>query len=283
MKTDKWLYFRNVSAIADDDGFVGSGYNTPTSICIPASSVVNMHPTNDTTLRIGVAPVKYQGGHNQYTISGFHSTDFIDITIGDNKHKEVMATINSAATNARTPFIVIADDVTGEYIHSSISAAESIVASMFPTGVGVHEYYEVVSTSASADADDKVAGQLDLKLQAGAILLEAAITARVLSAHANGKVALDYHSASIADGATAAGTEWIGAGSSGTTSIPDADLNAGSGGVLDDSVHSGTAVPVDRATAETYFQVAACEDISGGTVQVGVYIKWFGKGGLISY
>jgi hypothetical protein len=95
--------------------------NEPTSICIPASSVVNMYPTNDTTLRIGVTAVKNQGGHTQYTTSGYHSADYVDLAIGTNKHKEVMAAINSAATNARTPFIVIADNVAGKYIHSSIS------------------------------------------------------------------------------------------------------------------------------------------------------------------
>ena len=114
MKTDKWLYFRSVTAVASDDGEVSSE-NYPSSICIPASSVVNMLPTDDTTLRIGATPSKNQGGDNQYTVNGYHQTDYIDLTLGaNNKHKEVMAAINSAATNARTPFIVIADDVTGE-------------------------------------------------------------------------------------------------------------------------------------------------------------------------
>jgi hypothetical protein len=86
MKTDKWLYFRSVAAVASDDG-ESSSANEPTSICIPASSVVNMYPTNDTTLRIGVTAVKNQGGDTQYTTSGYHSADYVDLAIGTNKHK----------------------------------------------------------------------------------------------------------------------------------------------------------------------------------------------------
>ena len=133
MKTDKWLYFRTVSAVADDDGYL-TYEDDGTSICIPASSIVNMYPASDTALRIGIAAVKNQGGDNQYTTSGYHEADYVDLTIGANKHKEVMAAINSAATNARTPFIVIADEVSGEYIHSSISANAVL---SFPSHTGV--------------------------------------------------------------------------------------------------------------------------------------------------
>jgi hypothetical protein len=281
MKTDKWLYFRSVAAVASDDGESFSE-NEPTSICIPASSVVNMYPTNDTTLRIGVTAVKHQGGDTQYTTSGYNSTEFVDLAIGTNKHKEVMAAINSAATNARTPFIVIADDVAGKYIHSSISDCTRIHAPRFPPGVGVHEYFEVLTTSVAANADGKVCAELDMKIPAQAILLEAAITARVLGSHANGAVRLDFHSATTANGASAAGTEWIGAGSSGATSIPNADLDAGSGAVLNATVHSGTAAPISRGTAETFLQVVACEDLSGGAPIIGVYVKWFGSGGRLA-
>ena len=285
MKTDKWLYFRNIGTVGTDDGIVGSNYSTPTSGCYPASRIMNMHPTDDTTLRIHLKPVKFIGAQ-EYSIvaQGYHDCDFIDINLkANNKHKEVMDAINSAMTNSRTPFIVIGDDVTGEYIHTSISSMENIVNNRFQPGVGMHEYFEVVATSTSADADGEVAAQLDMKLPAQAILIESAITVRVISAHANGQVRLDYHNASLADAASAAGTEWIGAGASGGTSIPNADLDAGSGGTLNSSVYSGTAAPVHRAGNETYFQVVACEDLSNASFYVGVYLKWFGGGGKISY
>ena len=287
MKTDKWLYFRNIGTVGTDDGVVGSNYDTPTSGCYPASRIMNMHPTDDTTLRIHLKPVKFipSGAQEYSTVAQvYHGCDFVDINLkANNKHKEVIDTITSAMTNSRTPFIVIGDDVTGEYIHSSISSIENIVNHNFSPGVGMHEYFEVVATSTSADADGEVAAQLDIKLPAQAILIESAMTVRVLSSHANGEVRLDYHNASLADAASAAGTEWIGAGASGTTSIPNADLDAGSGGTLNSSVHSGTAAPVHRAGNETYFQVVACEDLSNASFYVGVYLKWFGNGGKISY
>ena len=49
MKTDKWLYFRTVSAVADDDGTL-TYEDDATSICIPASSIVNMYPAGDAVL-----------------------------------------------------------------------------------------------------------------------------------------------------------------------------------------------------------------------------------------
>jgi len=397
MKTDKWLYFRTVSAVADDDGTL-TYEDDATSICIPASSIVNMYPAGDAVLRIGVTAVKNQGGDTQYTTSGYRETDYIDLTLGaNNKHKEVMAAINSAATNARTPFIVIADDVAGEYIHSSISDCSEIIARRFPPGIGIHEYFEILATSTSADADGEVCAELDMKIPKQAILLEAAITAKALGSHANGEVRLDYHSATTANGASAAGTEWIGAGAkaggsgvvafpiytitfagalvasntfnmnvngtalatqtfdtnsnttlaaiatalaalgtisgavvtdggggtaddtiitvtgavkgvevnmdgltvaagasqttaalaqtttswSGTSSMPPADLDAGSGAILDAAVHSGTAAPISRGTAETFLQVVACEDLSNSTTTIGIYVKWFGKGGRL--
>mgnify|MGYP003136406981 CR=1 FL=1 len=294
MKTDKWLYFRNIGTVGGDDGIVGTNYGTPTSGCYPASRIMNMHPTDDTTLRVCLKPVKFIDNGAQYnTAHGYHACDFVDINLNaNNKHKEVMDAINSAMTNSRTPFIVVGDDVTGEYIHDSISSMENIANHRFQPGEGMHEYFEVIATSTSADADNKSAAQLDIKLPAQAILIESALTVRTISGHNNGEVRLDYHSASVADGASADGTgdgvsarkEWVGADASGNTSIPDANLDAGaSSGTLNSNVHSGTAAPVHRAGNETYFQVVACEDLSNASFYVGVYLKWFGSGGKISY
>ena len=402
MKTDKWLYFRNIGTVGGDDGIVGTNYSTPTSGCYPASRIMNMHPTDDTTLRVCLKPVKFIDNGAQYnTAHGYHACDFVDINLNaNNKHKEVIDAINSAMTNARTPFIVIGDDVTGEYIHTSISSMENIVNHRFQPGEGMHEYFEVIATSTSANGDGKVAAQLDIKLPAQAILIESALTVRTISGHNNGQVRLDYNSSSQADAATASGTEWIGAGAkaggsgevafpiytitfagalvasntfdmnvnntplatqtfatnsnttiaaiatalqslssisgavvtdagggtdddrvitvtgavkgvevnmdgltvaagssqttaalaqtttswSGLSSMPPADLDAGaSSGTLNSQVHSGTASPIYRGTDATYFQVVACEDLSNASFYVGVYLKWFGSGGKVSY
>ena len=72
--------------------------------------------------------------------------------------------------------------------------------------------------------------------------------------------------------------ELNGAGSASTVSIPDADLNCGSGDIVGDTLHSGTHPPVDRDTAVTHFALKTCEDSSGATInaRIGVYVKWWG-------
>ena len=79
------------------------------------------------------------------------------------------------------------------------------------------------------------------------------------------------------DDAASAGTEWLGAGASGATSIPNGDLDISSNATFPAIVHTGSAAKVSR-TADTYLHVCAKEDMSSmtGTPQVGVYVKWFG-------
>ena len=74
-----------------------------------------------------------------------------------------------------------------------------------------------------------------------------------------------------------AGTEIVGADVAGNVSIPNGDLNCSSDGVVGDSVFGN--LPVDRATAETFFHVVTKEDCSTmtGSPKVGVYVKWIGK------
>jgi len=110
------------------------------------------------------------------------------------------------------------------------------------------------------------------------ILLEGALTTLSLATHADASVALNYHDSIVADLSAAGGTEWIGAGSTGTVSMPDADLNCGggaSGDVQFDTLHSGTHPPVNR-TAVTYFALKMCETGSAVGMKIGVYVKWFG-------
>ena len=290
MKTDKWLYFRNVADADDDDGVLGTDNNTPTSLMIPASRLVAMLPQSDTSLKLTFNSTKHIDVDSQYQRTQAPFNDYVMLTVTQGKIFEVMEAIALVINSpSRTGgFIVIADDVTtfkdnstraqGEYAHKDISGINLMYAYEMPQGFGMHEYYEIVQLSATAaDADNKSAGQLLVKLPPESIILEGAMTVITKSDHADSSVRLDIHSASRADGATG-GTEYIGAGSSGTASIPNADLNNGSGDILRDTLHSGTHTPIDRDTASTFIQVTACEDISGATVAgtVGVYIKWFG-------
>ena len=144
--------------------------------------------------------------------------------------------------------------------------------------------------------DDDVTASLSVKLPTHAILLEAAMVTHGLAGSNHGLIALEFHSAAIADDAASGGTEWLGAdtlnltqvedaddygGTANTadaTSIPNADLDISSDAIVFDALHSGVADPIDRSTAETFFHITAKEDMSSmtGTPLVGVYVKWWG-------
>ena len=49
---DKYLYFRAVDDEDNDDGDTASAGTSPTSLCIPASSLVSIAPTSDTTVTL---------------------------------------------------------------------------------------------------------------------------------------------------------------------------------------------------------------------------------------
>ena len=59
MKTDKWLYFRSVTDVDDDDGCPASDFDVATSTMVAASRLINMYPLGDNTLRIELKPVKH--------------------------------------------------------------------------------------------------------------------------------------------------------------------------------------------------------------------------------
>jgi len=141
---------------------------------------------------------------------------------------------------------------------------------------GVHEYYEEVAIT-TAD-DDDVAASLSIKLPAGCVILDAALTVAAVATSAHGNVALEVHNAAIANDAASGGTEIVGEDVSGNVSSPDNDLDASSDGAVGQSISMGTLAPVDRTGAVTFFHVCAKEDLSSmtGSPKVGVYIKWVG-------
>ena len=299
-KLDKWLYFRTVADMADDDGDTGSAGTAPTSLCIPASSMVSIAPTSDTTITMTfksarTSQVNSDGRHNKH--KGYNH-DTVVLTVDQGKTFEAMSgiiqAINSSGRND-DGFITIADDctttdsatsslddqtVSAVYIHPNITACGAITcgAQPFHGSIGIHEYYEVV-TPATAD-DNDVAASLSVKLPAQAVLMNAALTPITLATSNHGALALEYHNATIADDAASGGTEWVGADAANDLSIPDADCDLdATAGVVGKSVWSGNAqVAVARGTAETFLHVCAKEDLSSmtGSPQVGVYIQWFG-------
>ena len=288
-KQEKWLYFRSVTDEASETQNVNS--LTVATMCFPASALLGMYPTSDTSLILQFDPVKLRPTANG-NFEG--SPDTAALTVTQGKVNEVMNTIVQAISsgNKRSDFIVIADDVvttdsavtaltdltvSSQYISPHITACTAITCKVTDPGTGVHEYYEVV-TPMTAD-DNDVAASLSISLPAECVILDAAIVAVSLAGSNHGLVALEVHSAAIADDAASGGTEIVGEDVAGNLSSPDNDLDISSDAASQASIVMGNLLPVARGTAATFFHVTAKEDMSSmtGTPKVGVYIKWIGR------
>ena len=297
---NKFLYFRTVADEAND-GVTGLNTNNPSSFMHPADNLVAMQPTSDTILTLYFKPAL---AHNKYS-TGLRDTVNLNVTQGDTF--EVMAAITDAIANPARGhsdgFIVIADDMTttdsattalndlaiaGTYIHSSVTSCGTITVQSPSAGYGVHEHYEVIDIPDGAVADDDVMASAGIYIQAQAVLVEAAIMNVELSTGAAASAALEVHTAAVADNAASAGTEIIGAGVSGTHSLPNTDLNFGSGDVLGESITGGTLIshesPLDRGTAVSYFHLCAKEGsmTPAGDAKIGLYLKWYGPAAIMT-
>jgi len=304
MRTDKWLYFRTITDVDDDDGVDGS-IDKCTSALIPSNRLITMLPVTDTVLRLEFYSVKLsETGGSRYKRTNAPQADYIDINIKANKHKEVMKSITTAINSpSRTPFITIADDVvtdvneglvTAEYVDRNITSCSDIFLYNTPQGVGMHEYFSTVKLATVGAADD-VAATLPITLPHQCIILEAALTPIVFSSANVGSVALEYHTAAIANDAVSEGTEIVGAdtlnlsiqgvtNAAGTkdvdnTSVPDADLDVSSDAPAGQGIHSGVMDPIATGANATFFHVCSKADLTNmtGTVLVGVYVRWWGR------
>ena len=304
MRTDKWLYFRTITDVDDDDGLDGA-IDKCTSALIPSNRLITMLPASDTVLRLEFYSVKLsETGGSRYQRTNAPQADYIDINITANKHKEVMRSITSAINSpSRTPFITIADDavtdvnnatVNAEYVDSNITSCSDIFLYNTPQGVGMHEYFASVKLATVGAAND-VAATLPISLPHQCIILEAALTPVSLSSANIGSVALEYHTAAIADDEESAGTEIVGAdtlnlsiqgvtNAAGTkdvdnTSVPDADLDVSSDAAAGQGIHSGVMDPIATGANTTFFHVCSKVDLTNmtGTVLVGVYVRWWGR------
>ena len=289
---EKYLYFRSVTDEAND-GVTGLKTNNPSSFLFPASTLTAMQPTADTTLTLYFEPAiaKANGGLR----------DKVDLTVVAGDTFEVMAAISDAIANPARGhsdgFITVCDAVTttdsattalndlavsGTFIHKSVSACTITVQPA--AAYGVYEHYEVVDIPAADAADNDVLAGLSIYIPAQATIVEGSITAVELASNDVGSVALEVHTAAQAFDAASAGTEIIGADTSGDASLPDADLDISSNAILGDTITGGTLIshesPLDRGTNASYFHLCAKEDMSTtdptGTPKVGVYLKWYG-------
>ena len=130
-KFDKWLYFRTVTDEDNEDG-------TDDVLCVPASSMVAIAPTSDTTITMTFKSVA--NSHRGNLRDEQFSHDTAVLTVNQGKTFEAMAgiiqAINSSGRND-DGFIVIADDCTvayggaagslsTSYIHPDITACGAI-------------------------------------------------------------------------------------------------------------------------------------------------------------
>ena len=302
MANRKFLYFRTVADEAND-GVTGLKTNNPSSFMFNAEDLTAMQPTADAILTLYFKPALAHSTAN--SIQGLRDTVNLNVNEGD--HFEVMAKITDAIANPARGhsdgFIVIADDVTttdsattalndltvaGQYVHSSITSCGTITVQSPSAGIGVHEHYEVIDIPGDAVADNDVLASAGIYLPAQAVLVEAMIINVALSSAAAASCALEVHTAAVADNAASAGTEIIGADTSGDHSLPDTDLNFGSGDVSGESITGGTLIshesPLDRGTAVSYFHLCAKETsmTPAGAAKIGLYLKWYGPAAVMT-
>jgi hypothetical protein len=298
----KFLYFRTVADEAND-GVTGLKTNNPSSFMFDAENLTAMQPTSDTNLTLYFKPALAHT--SDYGMQGLRDT--VNLTVSQGDTFEVMAAITDAIANPSRGhsdgFIVVADDmvttdsataaladltVAGQYAHSSITACGTITVQSPSAGIGVHEHYEVIDIPGDAVADNDVLASAGIYLPAQAVLVEAMIINVALSSAAAASCALEVHTAAVADNAASAGTEIIGADQAGNLSLPDTDLNFGSGDVLGESITGCTFIshesPLDRGTAVSYFHLCAKEGsmTPAGAAKVGLYLKWYGPAAVMT-
>tara|TARA_R100001480_G_scaffold137343_1_gene134419 strand:- start:394 stop:843 length:450 start_codon:yes stop_codon:yes gene_type:complete len=114
---EKYLYFRTVTNIADDDA-------DGDSVCFPLSSLLGMQPANDGRLALFFIPiVRISGGVTDG--SDFTNADSVVLNLNTaNNHKQaikgLIEAFNKASSfgseSSNSDFIVVGDDITGEYI-----------------------------------------------------------------------------------------------------------------------------------------------------------------------
>ena len=292
----KFLYFRTVADEAND-GVTGLKTNNPSSFMFDAENLTAMQPTSDTNLTLYFKPALAHT--SDYGMQGLRDT--VNLTVSQGDTFEVMSAITDAIASPSRGhsdgFIVVADDmattdsattalndlaVSAQYLHGSITACGTITVQSPSAGIGVHEHYEVIDIPDGAVADNDVMASAGIYLPAQAVIVEAMIINVKLSTGADASAALEVHTAAVADNAASAGTEIIGADEASSSSLPNTDLNFGSGDVLGESITGGTLIshesPLDRGTAVSYFHLCAKEGsmTPAGQAKIGLYLKWYG-------
>ena len=114
---DRYFYFRNVSALSEDD-------DSNDSLLVPVDNIIAFHVLGDTQVTIFYEPVTFIE-----STGGPINTQQTDITIkGSSGHRVVKALCEATNEGPHSDGIVtIADDVTGTYLTGDITACSGIV------------------------------------------------------------------------------------------------------------------------------------------------------------
>tara|TARA_A100001391_G_C5041352_1_gene270967 strand:- start:585 stop:956 length:372 start_codon:yes stop_codon:yes gene_type:complete len=121
---EKYLYFRTVTALGDDDA-------SADSILVKASDFRGAQPTSDTTVTLFFNPVVAL--HDEAT-NAFVNSDSIVLNTGTNNAKDVFEGIARAISGiefSSASMIVVADDVDSQYLNGIVSCGAITVAAAF--------------------------------------------------------------------------------------------------------------------------------------------------------
>ena len=121
---EKFLYFRGVdTTLANDDAIEDS-------VMYPLSALIGMHPNSDTELTINFKNIQRPEGHgNSLVLDNAANLPLVDkvvLTVGTNRHKQAMRAIADKINEPLSKdngFVVIADDVSSEYVSTDVTAA----------------------------------------------------------------------------------------------------------------------------------------------------------------
>ena len=112
---EKYLYFRGDATLASDDD-AADGSNV-----YPLSSFKGMEAVSDTTFTLFFTQKhnSFTGGHDDAT---YGINDQVTLTCGTNLQKASMKALAEAFATAKSSFLVVADDVNGEYLVNGVTA-----------------------------------------------------------------------------------------------------------------------------------------------------------------
>ena len=118
---ERYLYFRTVADEDNDDGDTASSGIAPTSIAIPASSIVGIAPS-----AAGTVTIWFTSARNFYTQGDAEEVlkDSVVLNVTTHRHKPVMdAIIRSINGGPHSDgWIVVADDMTTNYANETVTA-----------------------------------------------------------------------------------------------------------------------------------------------------------------